>query len=368
MWVTNPKASSSTNKNSKKITSSPSPVTRKEESRRWDQETFKKFKENPECKPDLKVEKMPAERSISKEEEEIIEVSSDSSVDMVLIDMTAESPEAEVKPKVRRRGRPRKVPGEKSKEKLKSKTKKSQVKKNVKIKVEKENYLSSKSDGAVTFQQEDSSKNQEDEEEREEFEKNFKHDINFVLAKYVVDKKMAFDIDKNKKITGFKKKMIEAIRREDILTLRKSMEGAKVHAPKDVQMPSELATVAGKAPSPVMLSNENSPDASFEWIIDEDVSQMPILSHGEKEPRKSSTRSGEKSRAETKKEIDKVKSKVKVPLKPLNMFPSIKKTSFKIPRTKETEKARKEKVPSWVVNGALWRWALAVDENGQTSR
>ena len=157
---------------------------------------------------------------------------------------------------------------------------------------------------------------------------------------------MAFDIDKNKKITGFKKKMIEAIRREDILTLRKSLEGAKVHAPKDVQIPSEPAPAGKKAPSPVTLSNENSPDASFEWIIDEDVAQMPILSFGEKEPRKSAPGSGEKSRVKTKKGNEKVKSKVKVPLKPLNFFQSTKTRSFKIPRSSktETDKATKEKV------------------------
>ena len=47
---------------------------------------------------------------------------------------------------------------------------------------------------------------------------------------------------------------------------------------------------------------------------------------------------------------------------------AIKKTSFKIPRRTEGETARKEKVPRWVVNGALWQKALAVDDNGRESK
>ena len=77
---------------------------------------------------------------------------------------------------------------------------------------------------------------------------------------------------------------------------------------------------------------------------------------------------GVQSRGKTKKDIEKTKSKVKIPLKPLNIFKPIKKTSFKIPRKAEGETARKEKVPRWVVNGALWRAALAVDDNGQSRR
>ena len=135
-------------------------------------------------------------------------------------------------------------------------------------------------------------------------------------------------------------------------------------------MPSSgKAPAAREAPSPIMLSNENSPDASFEWIIDEDVSQMPVLSTEEIEPRrKPQSVFGGKSAAKSKKDLEEAKSKVKIPLKPLKMFKTIKTTSFKIPRKTEAEKARKAKVPRWVVNGALWRWALTVDDNGQSSR
>ena len=374
LWVINPGVINKIKKTSKKTSCSPSPVSAKEGSRRWDQEIFKKFKEKHEGLQDLKikVEKMePVEtRSKPKEQdEEVYYISSDSSVDMVLTNMKKEPPQ-EVKPKVRRRGRPKKVPGTKSKENTKSKKSKvkSQVKTNMNTNVENKNHLSSKTGGAEPLEEKDSSNEKEEDSENEEFEKNLKHDVNFVLAKYVVDKKIAFDIDKDKKITGFKKKMIGAIRRGDILTLRKSLEGGQVHVPKHVLMPTAPeapAPAARKDPSPVMLSNENSPDASFEWIIDEDVPQMPVISQEERERRRKSPQG--KSLANAKKEIGLAKSRVKVPLKPLNIFKSIKKTSFKIPR-KEGEKARKEKVPSWVVNGALWRWALGVDDNGQSSR
>ena len=375
LWVINPGATKKTNKTPKKITCSPSPVSAKEGSRRWDQESFKKFKEKPEDPEGIQdqqveTEKMSVERSKprEKEEEEVIYISSDSSMDMVLTDMKKE----EDKPKVRRRGRPRKVLGEKSEENLKSKKKKSQVKTKMKNQVENKNLVLSKTGGeAATLQEEGSSKNSEEEEsESEEFEKNLKHDINFVLAKYVVDMKVAFDIDKDKNITGFRKKMMGAIRRGDILTLRKSLEGENVHVPKDIPMPSSgRVPAAGDAPTPRILSNESSPDASFEWIIDENASQMPVISSEEMEPRRNpQSVFGKKSTAKTKKDLEQVKSKVKIPLKPLKMFKTIKKTSFKIPRKTEAEKARKEKVPRWVANGALWRWALTVDENGQSSR
>ena len=131
LWVVNPGAIKKTIKTSKKITCSPSPVSAKEGSRRWDQESFKKFREKPEDPEgnqdqQVKAEKMSVERSKPREEEEeeVVYISSDSSVDMVLTDIKKE----EVKPKVRCRGRPRKVRGEKSEENLKSKKKKSKVK------------------------------------------------------------------------------------------------------------------------------------------------------------------------------------------------------------------------------------------------
>ena len=207
-------------------------------------------------------------------------------------------------------------------------------------------------DKVIYISSDSSESGKEEDSETEEFEKNLKNDINFVLAKYVVDKRIAFNIDKDKKISGFKKKMMGAIRRGDILTLRKSLERGNVHVPKDITMPSSATPAARETPSPVLLSNENSPDTSYEWIVDDDVSQMPVISIEEVELRRT-----------FKKEIEQAKSKVKIPMKPLDIFQSIKKTSFKIPRKTEAEK-----VPRWVVNGALWRWALNVDDNGQSSR
>ena len=79
---------------------------------------------------------------------------------------------------------------------------------------------------------------------------------------------------------------------------------------------------------------------------------MPLLTVTEKE----------KPRVKAVEETESPKPKVKVQLKPLDLFPSLEKTSasFKIPR--------KKKAPRWVVNGALWRWALSVDDNGQRCR
>ena len=258
--------------------------------RRWNQESFKKFKEKEA--PQVRSEKM---------ENEVLSISCDDSVDK---DM--------------------------------------------------------EKDDEVIYISSDSSESEEEEDSKKgEFEKTLKHDINFALAKYVVDKKISFDLDKDKKITGFKKKMIGAIRRGDILTLRMSLEGGQVHVPQHVLLSSSAeppVPAAREAPSPVLLSNENSPEASFEWIVDEDVPQMPVISIEEKAPHRKFP-----SAADSKKEIEQVKSKVKIPLKPLNIFQSIKRTSFKIPRKTEGEER-------WMVNGALWRWALGVDDNGQNRR
>ena len=372
LWVINPRAINSTKKPPKRTICSASPVSPEAGSRRWDQESFKKFKEKPEDpapgdKKDLQLgaEKMPVEtRSKSKEEEQeeqdVLNISSDSSVEMVLTERKKKLAE----PKVRRRGRPRKVPGEKSEENKESKMKKSKVKQ-MKTPVKNKAKLSRKPSEEEPLQEEDSSnkpgKEDEEDHEREEFEKNLKHDVNFVLAKHVVDKKMAFDVDKNKNLSGFRKKMMSAIRRADILTLRKSLEGGDVHVPKDLVMPSSAApAVPREIPPPILLSNENSPDVSVsELVIDQDAPQMPVIFPQQKEPRREPQKvSGE---------IEKAKPKEKILLKPLNFFPSIKKTSFKIPR-KEGEKARQKKAPRGKVNGALWRWALGVDDNGQSRR
>ena len=367
LWVINPTAIYKT-KNPPKITfCSPSPVSPEAGSRRWDQESFKKFK-IPESRPVLKArakKKMPVgTRSQSRQEDEVLYISSDSSVDMVLTEVKKKQPPElkKVGSEVKRRGRPRKVSEEESEENRESKKKKSKVKPKMKIKVENKSLMSRKTEGALPMQEGETSitnKPGAEEEEREEFEKNMKHDINFVLAKHVVDKKVAFDVDKDKKATGFRKKMLEAIRRADILTLRESLDGGNVHIPNDVVKSSSAKSApARKVPTPILLSNENSPDTSYEVTIDQDAPQMPVISLGEKKPRQ--------NRPPVSK-VEKVKSKVKIPLKSLNIFPSIKKTSFKIPR-KEAEKVRKEKTPRWVVNGALWRWALGVDDNGQSCR
>ena len=305
--------------------------------------------------------KMPVvTRSQSREKDEVLYIASDSSEDMVLTKVKKEQPRElkKVEPEVRRRERPRKVPQEESEENRKSKKKKRKVKPKMRIKVENKTQLLRKNCWSCVSAGRGDLHLQE--EEREEFEKNMKHDINFVLAKYVLDKKIAFDVDKDKKAMGFRKKMLESIRRADILSIKESLEGENVHVPKDVSSSGRPEPAAAReVPSPILLSNENSPDTSYELTIDYDAPQMPVISLEEEKPRRNCPPvSGE---------IEKVKSKVKIPLKPLNIFPSIKKTSFKIPR-KEGEKARKEKTPRWVVNGALWRWALGVDDNGQSCR
>ena len=190
----------------------------------------------------------------------------------------------------------------------------------------------------------------EDEEdtEMEEFEKNIEHDINFVLSKYIVDKNIEFNIQSGKKMSNFRLKMMRTIRRTDILRLRGALQGEeKVFIPQTFTFPTSSNTTATPAAAPRRTSstglstkNRSEPDL-----------QMPVLQVEQKEPRK-------KARAEA-------KSKSKVQLKSLDLFRSIKKTSFKIPKK---DKPLPPPPPRYVVNGALWQWALTVDDNGQVYR
>ena len=75
--------------------------------------------------------KMPVgTRSQSRQEDEVLYISSDSSVDMVLTDVKRKQPPElkKVGSEVKRRGRPRKVSEEESEENRESKKKKSKVK------------------------------------------------------------------------------------------------------------------------------------------------------------------------------------------------------------------------------------------------
>ena len=160
-------------------------------------------------------------------------------------------------------------------------------------------------------------------------------DKNYVLARQVADKTVKFNMDKDKKVSEFREKMLKAIRLSDIMEMRKALLQSDVKIPWSFFPP----------PPPVGLDTKNSPETSFDRPRD-----MPVVTVTEK------------PKVKAVEETKSPKPKVKVQLEPLDLFPSLEKTSasFKIPR--------KKKAPRWVVNGALWQWALSVDDNGQRCR
>ena len=241
----------------------------------------------------------------------------------------------------------------------------------------------------------------------EEFEKRFQNDLNFVLAKFVVRRKVGFNIDKNKNLTGFRKRMQRVIEQADIMKLKSALDAVsggdgnqrqQVSVPKHFSLPGsgpaagvkepQIAgkvkeeTVTPRSSSPIRLSNENSPDISIsgdnEAKMEEDEDNMPVLltstpeaqdPDNKDEPAKAqmptiethSLRSKKSSAARKNLLASKFfSSQKKSQPMPLPMFKTLTK-SMKIP------KQSKSKVPKWIKNGDLWKWALNVDENGEYS-
>ena len=243
----------------------------------------------------------------------------------------------------------------------------------------------------------------------EEFEKRFQNDLNFVLAKFVVRRKVGFNIDKNKNLTGFRKRMQRVIEQADIMKLKSALDAVsggdgnqrqQVSVPKHFSLPGsgpaagvkepQIAgkvkeeTVTPRSSSPIRLSNENSPDISIsgdneaKMEDEEDEDNMPVLMTStpeaqapaiKDEPAEAKIPTFQTHSLRTKKSSAARKnllaskffsSQKKSQPMPLPMFKTLTK-SMKIP------KQSKSKVPKWIKNGDLWKWALNVDENGEYS-
>eukprot|EP00092_Neocalanus_flemingeri_P016592 GFUD01017952.1.p1 GENE.GFUD01017952.1~~GFUD01017952.1.p1 ORF type:complete len:777 (-),score=171.72 GFUD01017952.1:113-2443(-) len=221
--------------------------------------------------------------------------------------------------------------------------------------------------------------------EEEEFEKHCKQDRNFVLAKFMVKKKVGFDCDYIPNPGPFEKKMMKIMEQADIMKLKKSLDdgGGTAFTPKDVKkllpkpalatpLPTTVPTISKL--NPMTLSEEDSPNTTQTIPFEhKNVTQMPVV-FGDAVNDPSSGNLPEKIEKNANPfkfypycpphpKNKKLSGPKRVPiLKPAVVFPSFKTKSFKIPR------AAKTKPPRWVTNGALWQWALTVDDAGQYSR
>jgi len=228
---------------------------------------------------------------------------------------------------------------------------------------------------------------QTDSEEDEMFEKHCKQDMNFVVAKFMVKKKIGFQVfDPILNLTPFEKKLRKILDQADILKIKKSLDdGGKIFTPKDMNL-KKLLPKPIPPPTPIQvvgiptftLSDEGSPNTTQTLPVKHAyVTQMPVVADdlpkdvvNSRNPQKTDIESNTPFKfkpyclpaPKPKKLSDSLKPKPLTPLKPPVVFRSIKTKSFKIPR------AVKTKLPRWVTNGSLWQWALTVDEAGQYSR
>ena len=230
--------------------------------------------------------------------------------------------------------------------------------------------------------------NYEDDEDRL-FEKNFQHDFNFVHAKFLVKKKVGFVCDVNSNLDPVERKIQKLLEQADIMILKKCLDagGADVlssYLDSKKIVPKPKSTTASKAvapESPMPTITKVSPVVNSEFSDDDSPNtdhdpknvgvtapQMPVVDIDDDvrvpvpdllEKKKDKNEFKFKPYNPPKKEKMRTIPKI---LKPAVIFPSIKSKSFKIPR------AAKARLPRWISNGALWRWALAVDDNGQYSR
>ena len=226
-----------------------------------------------------------------------------------------------------------------------------------------------------------------DDEEDRVFEKNFQHDFNFVHAKFLVKKKVGFVCDVNSNLDPVERKVKKLMEQADIIILKKCLD-----AGGDGVLPSYLDSKIVSKPKPTPASNNGKPEPTIPITVnksrvenpefsDDDsplreqdlkkvgatAPQMPVVDIGGLEVPdllgKKKERDEFKSRQYKPKPLKKEKSRtIQKLLKSAVVFPSIKSKSFKIPRAVKARPAR------WISNGALWRWALTVDDNGQYSR
>jgi len=222
-----------------------------------------------------------------------------------------------------------------------------------------------------------------DSDEEEQFEKHFKQDLNFVMAKFMVKKKkVGFVCDTNNNQGPFERKMRRILDQADILMIKKSLDdGGEIFKPRDLDLKKLLPKPAPPPPSlpivptnllksaPDGLSDDDSPNASQTVpVTDENVPQMPVVFDNldfEKvipEKKASAVKTFKFKPYQPPSRPKKLPPPIPKVLKPAVVFPSIKTKSFKIPR------AAKPKQPKWVTNGSLWQWALTVDDTGEYSR
>ena len=217
-------------------------------------------------------------------------------------------------------------------------------------------------------------------ENEDDFDKKFRNDYHFVVAKSVVRRRIGFNIDKTSNLSGFRKKMMRVLEQADIMKLRSALDGDSVSVPKHFKLPEEdlkppsvngnvLDPCRTEQVSPLDLdSNGNSPNISLDENdvkpLEERPDNMPLISGMMESPDK----------VLDKEVCQKIKPTTSVKRKKLKQMLEEKFYSSRTPplpkkKFKKMFKIPKQKVciPKWIRNGKLWQWALTVDDNGQFS-
>ena len=222
----------------------------------------------------------------------------------------------------------------------------------------------------------DHNRNSEDSDNEDDFGKQYRNDHHFVVAKFVVRRKIGFNIDKNSNVSGFRKKMLKVLEQADIMKLRSTLAGDSVYVPKHFKLPEEdvkpprsesnvLDSCRVDQEVTLLDSNGNSPDMSLDETDvkppEDRPDNMPVISSMMESPDKVQVKGDQKMKPTSymrRKQLLESKFYSSRP-PPLPMFP-VQKISFKIPKQKVS-------TPKWIRNGKLWQWALTVDDNGQFS-
>jgi len=216
--------------------------------------------------------------------------------------------------------------------------------------------------------------------EDDNFERQYKQDLNYVMAKFVVNKKVGFTCDVNYNHDPIEERIKKLLDRADMLVLKKALDdGGENVLPKELKLKKLLPIVVPPPPSlltmptiPTLasggLSDDDSPNTTQNLpVIDENIPQMPVVSTSTNEFDEECISKKDLKKAfkfKPYKPIKILRPKLSPPpkrLKPAVAFPSIKTKSFKIPR------AAKTKLPRWVTNGSLWELALTVSDNGNNN-
>jgi len=212
----------------------------------------------------------------------------------------------------------------------------------------------------------------------------FKNELNFVLAKSVIKRKVGFKIDgDNVNATDLGKKMRRLLQQADLMKLKSVLDTAPggqtgkqlVSIPKQFSHINEVNNnneeISLDTPFGSAQTSPNVSVSEFSEII-ADVDHMPILQLDSVKVENGNADEVCGTVPPTKKSktvLDLVEerfysSQVASEPEKLAILPQMKKISFKIPKKTST----KVSIKSWHRNAELWCWALTVDANCQFAR